>query len=52
MSKLVLSNSEKEALRVALAKAEARYGKDYTFKPEKSAFSCKCSGPAQSCVWH
>lgn len=52
MASLMLSNAETAKLNAALAGLEQKFGAEYTFTPEVSAFSCKCSGPAQSCTWH
>lgn len=52
MATLQLNLAEKATLKSTLAKMEAVYGADYSFEPEINTFSCKCSGPAQSCVWH
>ena len=40
------------SLNQLISKLEEKFGKDYIYQPEHSEFSCKCSGPAQSCVWH
>lgn len=52
MSTLRLDAEERVHLNETLAAMEAQLGKDYTFVPEMSEFSCKCSGPGQSCIWH
>lgn len=52
MASLLLNSAENAKLNAVLATLEKKYGKDYAYKPEISAFSCKCSGPGQSCVWH
>ena len=52
MASLMLSNAETAKLNAALAGLEQKFGAEYTFTPEVSALSCKCSGPAQSCTWH
>lgn len=52
MATLFLNKDESRDLEVALAKMEREFGTDYSFEPEEKAFSCKCSGPAQSCTWH
>lgn len=52
MASLRLDNAEMMKLDVVLAKLEKEFGREYTFTPEVSDFSCKCSGPAQSCIWH
>lgn len=52
MATLQLNASENFSLETALAKLEKEYGSEYSFTPEVNEFSCKCSGPGQSCVWH
>lgn len=52
MDTLMLSNTEVAELNAALAQLEQEFGSEYIFMPEVSTFSCKCSGPAQSCAWH
>lgn len=52
MASLLLDHTESAELDAVLEKLERRFGADYTFIPEESSFSCKCSGPAQSCIWH
>lgn len=52
MSTLRLNADERSSLKETLAAMEKQFGKDYTFVPELSDFSCRCSGPAQSCAWH
>lgn len=52
MATLHLDSSENSSLEAALAKLEEQYGTEYSFIPEIKEFSCKCSGPGQSCVWH
>lgn len=52
MASLMLSKTETAKLDAALERLEQKFGKEYTFTPEVSEFSCKCSGPAQSCTWH
>lgn len=52
MSNLFIECAETEKLNAVLAKLERKYGAEYSYVPEVSDFSCRCSGPAQSCVWH
>lgn len=52
MDTLMLSNAEIAEVNAALAQLEQEFGAEYIFIPEVSTFSCKCSGPAQSCTWH
>ena len=52
MASLLLNKKETAALNAALAEMEKKNGIKYSFIPEVSAFSSKCSGPAQSCIWH
>ena len=52
MESLMLNNAENAELDAALDCLEQKFGTEYTFTPEVSEFSCKCSGPAQSCAWH
>lgn len=52
MTALALTNAETEKLNAVLANLEDEFGTEYIFTPECSEFSCKCSGPAQSCTWH
>lgn len=52
MDSLMLNNTETTKLNTVLSNLEKKFGADYSFTPEISAFSCKCSGPAQSCAWH
>ncbi len=52
MVSLLLNNAETAKLNTVLAALEKKFGTDYTYTPKVSAFSCKCSGPAQSCTWH
>ncbi len=52
MKSLMLNSDEFSVLNLTLEKMEAKNGNEYSYTPEKSTFSCKCSGPAQSCVWH
>lgn len=52
MATLRLNVSENASLEAALEKMEALFGSEYSFEPEMSEFSCRCSGPAQSCTWH
>lgn len=52
MDSLFLSDKEKQALYATLEQMEKTHGAEYSFVPEASVYSCKCSGPAQSCVWH
>lgn len=52
MASLFLSHVETAKLNAVLANLEQKFGTEYSFTPEFSAFSCKCSGPGQSCTWH
>ena len=52
MKSLKLSSKENAKLKNALEVMERSQGSEYNFVPTVSEFSCKCSGPAQSCVWH
>lgn len=52
MAALFLNSDEMDVLDLALTRMEKEFGEEYSFIPEYSEFSCKCSGPAQSCVWH
>lgn len=52
MASLLLNKKETAMLNAALLEMEKKNGTEYSFVPEVSAFSCKCSGPAQSCIWH
>lgn len=52
MASLKLTDTETKSLEIALRKMEEKFGNEYSFKPEISEFSCRCSGPAQSCTWH
>ena len=52
MATLRLNVSENASLEAALEKMEALFGSEFSFEPEMSEFSCRCSGPAQSCTWH
>lgn len=52
MATLYLNVDEKRELEDVLEKMECQSAADYSFEPEHSAFSCRCSGPAQSCTWH
>ena len=52
MASLLLNQAETAKLNSVLANLEEKFGKEYSYVPETSAFSCKCSGPAQSCAWH
>lgn len=52
MISLYLSEDELRELELVLNDMECQSGTDYSFEPELSVFSCKCSGPAQSCAWH
>lgn len=52
MEALRLNKNEKMELETVLSKMEKQFGTDYSFKPKKTDFSCGCSGPAQSCIWH
>ena len=52
MATLRLNVSENASLEAALEKMEALFGSEYSFEPEMSEFSCRCSGPAQSCIKH
>lgn len=52
MKSLLLDYAETVELDTVLTDLEETFGTDYSFAPESSVFSCKCSGPAQSCIWH
>lgn len=52
MTSLFLDSTELKALDTALTGMEDEFGAEYLFSPDYSEFSCKCSGPGQSCVWH
>ena len=52
MASLLMDAAEMAAMDEKLSKMETEYGSEYHFEPEYSEFSCKCSGPGQSCVWH
>lgn len=52
MSSLFLNDKEKQSICVVLEKMEKQYNAEYSFIPKTSVYSCKCSGPGQSCVWH
>lgn len=52
MASLRLDATEMSNLNDALKALEGKFGQEYTFAPESSEFSCSCSGPARSCVWH
>jgi len=52
MATLYLNENENYELENVLSKMERENGSDYSFEPERNAFSCRCSGPAQSCTWH
>lgn len=52
VASLRLDYAETIKLNAVLANLEQKFGTEYSFTPEVSAFSCKCSGPAQSCAWH
>ena len=52
MESLLLNEEQMLSLNQLISKLEEKFGKDYIYQPELSECSCKCSGPAQSCVWH
>ena len=52
MDSLFLNDEQMSTLNKTISTLEEMFGKDYTYQPEQNEFSCKCSGPAQSCVWH
>ncbi len=52
MEKLQLNNSEVMKLETILSSMEMEFGNEYVFVPKENEYSCRCSGPAQSCVWH
>lgn len=52
MEKIRLSANELRKLSTVLSSLEKEHGEEYVYIPDKSAYACKCSGPAQSCVWH
>lgn len=49
---LILDPRELEKLAETIDSLEKHFGADYTYEPAENAFSCSCSGPAQSCIWH
>ncbi|MBQ1388724.1 MAG: hypothetical protein IIY78_03765 [Clostridia bacterium] len=52
MDSLFMDAVEIEVMNEKLSKLEKEYGSEYHYDPEYSEFSCRCSGPGQSCVWH
>lgn len=52
MASLRLDKEEMKQINTVLAELENKFGAEYVFVPETSCYSCKCSGPAQSCAWH
>ncbi len=52
MQNLFLNEGQTQALNQAILELEEVFGAEYTYAPEVNEFSCKCSGPAQSCAWH
>lgn len=52
MKELTLSSNDKRVLDSILSSLEEQFGTEYAFTLEKNIYSCKCSGPAQSCAWH
>lgn len=52
MKSLFLNDAEKNLLELIIKNMEKEFGQNYKFTPKENEFSCKCSGPAQSCTWH
>lgn len=52
MEDLLLNDEQMSILDKIVLNLEEKFGKDYSYQPEHNEFQCKCSGPAQSCVWH
>ena len=52
MSSLFLNDTEIKKMHDAIESMENDYGNKYSYQPESSVFSCSCSGPQQSCIWH
>lgn len=52
MNSLFLTDRQMLILNQLIVELEEKFGKYYTYQYEEDEFSCKCSGPAQSCIWH
>lgn len=52
MAALFLDIADMKELNTVLSNMENEFGTEYSFSPDYSEYSCKCSGPGQSCVWH
>ncbi len=51
MNALKLSKSERTQLHSAMKRAEAKYGKEYSFAPATAIASCSCTAHKKSCGW-
>lgn len=52
MKNLFLDANQVKVLNKTIFELEEKFGANYFYVPSINEFSCKCSGPGQSCLWH